>query len=64
MGQVLRPLCEQDWSVRAGDLEWSCWTTAAHVAHDLTAYAGQLVGPGHAQIPAVRSGRSGRYEPG
>ncbi len=44
MRQTLSPLCEQDWSVRAGDLEWSCWTTAAHVAHDLTAYAGQLAG--------------------
>ena len=40
--------------MRAGDLEWSCWTTAARIAHDLTAYAGQLVGPGHAQI-ACRS---------
>lgn len=33
-----------DWQVRAGSLEWSCWKTAAHVAHDLAAYAGQLAG--------------------
>src|SRR6185436_11494568 len=26
----------------AGSLEWSCWETAAHVAHDLLAYAGQV----------------------
>ncbi|MGW7412899.1 hypothetical protein [Streptomyces sp. NPDC054863] len=31
-----------DWSVPAGSLTWSCWETAAHIAHDLTAYAGQL----------------------
>jgi hypothetical protein len=30
------------WSSAAGDLEWSCWETAAHVAHDLTAYALQV----------------------
>ncbi|MFI5809309.1 hypothetical protein [Streptomyces sp. NPDC051561] len=33
---------ETHWSVPAGSLEWSCWETAAHIAHDLTAYAGQL----------------------
>jgi hypothetical protein len=26
----------------AGTLDWSCWQTAAHVAHDLLAYAAQL----------------------
>ncbi|MEU9142750.1 maleylpyruvate isomerase N-terminal domain-containing protein [Streptomyces sp. NPDC048349] len=31
-----------DWGVPAGSLEWSCWTTAAHMAHDLTAYAAQV----------------------
>ncbi|MFI0979998.1 hypothetical protein ACH4SP_23710 [Streptomyces sp. NPDC021093] len=31
-----------DWSVPAGSLTWSCWDTAAHIAHDLAAYAGQL----------------------
>ncbi|RKN41461.1 maleylpyruvate isomerase N-terminal domain-containing protein [Micromonospora endolithica] len=44
MTGVLGPHTDRDWSVPAGDLDWSCWTTAAHVAHDLTAYAGQVAG--------------------
>ena len=39
---VLDPYVEMDWQRRAGSLEWSCWHTAVHVAHDLLAYAGQL----------------------
>ncbi|GAA0700906.1 hypothetical protein GCM10010193_64630 [Kitasatospora atroaurantiaca] len=42
----------QDWHAPAGSLDWSCWTTAAHVAHDLLAYAGQLAAlPGDAYLP-------------
>ncbi|MCM0675305.1 hypothetical protein NCC78_11490 [Micromonospora phytophila] len=44
MTTVLAPHTGRDWTVTAGDLEWSCWTTAAHVAHDLLAYAGQVAG--------------------
>lgn len=40
---ALTPHITADWSVRAGALEWSCWSTATHVAHDLLAYAGQVV---------------------
>jgi hypothetical protein len=42
--QVLGPRTgdDFDWSVPAGDLTWSCGETAEHIAHDLTAYAGQL----------------------
>ena len=36
------PFESADWRCRAGSLDWSCWTTAAHVAHDLLAYSGQL----------------------
>ncbi|MEU9617356.1 GNAT family N-acetyltransferase, partial [Streptomyces sp. NPDC048209] len=41
--QVLAPHArDRDWTVPAGPLEWSCRDTAAHIAHDLLAYAGQL----------------------
>ncbi len=42
MVRVLGPHTSRDWSVAAGGLAWSCWKTAAHVAHDLCAYAGQV----------------------
>jgi uncharacterized protein (TIGR03083 family) len=44
MLRVLAPHTSEDWTVPAGSLEWSCWQTAAHVGHDLLAYAGQLAG--------------------
>ncbi|HWS33092.1 MAG TPA: maleylpyruvate isomerase N-terminal domain-containing protein [Actinoplanes sp.] len=44
MLRVLVPAQDLDWGVRAGLLEWTCTETAAHVAHDLTAYATQLAG--------------------
>ena len=50
--RVLTPHESADWRCRAGPLEWSCWTTAAHVAHDLLAYAGQLAArPDDAYLP-------------
>ena len=62
MMRVLGPATDEDWSVRAGDLEWSCWTTAAHVAHDLLAYAGQVsAAPADRYLPfdlRVREGAS------
>ncbi|MFC7308615.1 hypothetical protein ACFQVC_30905 [Streptomyces monticola] len=30
------------WDAKAGDLEWTCWETAEHLADDLFAYAVQL----------------------
>ncbi|MEU5940941.1 hypothetical protein ABZ807_17505 [Micromonospora sp. NPDC047548] len=44
MLRALTPHAHRDWSMPAAGLEWSCWTTAAHVAHDLLAYAGQVGG--------------------
>ncbi|MFG1923097.1 maleylpyruvate isomerase N-terminal domain-containing protein [Cryptosporangium sp. NPDC048952] len=44
MSEVLRPALDDDWSVPAGVLEWSCRETLAHIAHDLFAYAAQLAG--------------------
>jgi hypothetical protein len=64
MVRALGPHDAEDWSVPAGSLEWSCWTTAAHVAHDLLAYAGQVAArPADAYLPfdlAVRSDSSPR----
>lgn len=52
MVRVLGPHDTEDWTVPAGSLKWSCWTTAAHVAHDLLAYAGQLAAsPTDAYLP-------------
>jgi len=42
MVSVLTPQVDQDWQVHAGSLEWTCWTTAVHVGHDLLAYATQI----------------------
>ena len=44
MTRVLMPHVDADWEVRAGSLEWSCWETAAHVAHALVEYAAQVAG--------------------
>lgn len=44
MGEVLGPLVERDWSVRAGTLDWSCRETLVHIGHDLLGYAAQLAG--------------------
>ncbi|MFD3538931.1 maleylpyruvate isomerase N-terminal domain-containing protein [Streptomyces sp. NPDC058662] len=52
MVRVLSPHAADDWTVPAGSLEWSCWATAAHVAHDLMAYAGQVAArPAGAYLP-------------
>jgi hypothetical protein len=64
MMRALTPHTPRDWDVPAGRLTWSCWRTAAHVAHDLLAYAGQLTaGPDDAYLPfdlLVRSGTEPR----
>lgn len=52
MVRALTPYESRDWQGPAGSLEWSCWTTAAHVAHDLLAYAGQVAAlPESAYLP-------------
>ena len=52
MVRVLAPYESADWRSPAGALDWSCWATAAHVAHDLLAYAGQLAArPDDAYLP-------------
>ncbi len=44
MTAVLGARTGRDWRVPAGPLEWDCRETAAHIGHDLLAYAGQLAG--------------------
>lgn len=52
MLRVLGPLEALDWQVPAGSLDWTCWETAVHVAHDLLAYAGQVTAqPTAAYLP-------------
>ncbi|GAA2515436.1 maleylpyruvate isomerase N-terminal domain-containing protein [Winogradskya humida] len=60
MMRALTPHLIRDWNVPAGRLEWSCWQTAAHVAHDLMAYAGQLTArPANAYLPFDLTVRQG-----
>ena len=41
---LLRTYADRDWkAAQAGDLTWSCWDTALHVADDLYFYAAQLI---------------------
>ncbi|MEY9945040.1 maleylpyruvate isomerase N-terminal domain-containing protein [Kitasatospora sp. GAS1066B] len=50
--RALAPRVDADWQVPAGTLEWSCATTAAHISHDLVAYAGQLTArPADSYLP-------------
>jgi hypothetical protein len=44
LAAALADAVDLDWHVRAGDLDWDCWSTAVHVASDLISYAGQVVG--------------------
>ncbi|MDI6102201.1 hypothetical protein QLQ12_26645 [Actinoplanes sp. NEAU-A12] len=50
--RILTPVQDRDWGVRAGPLDWDCRRTAAHLAHDLTAYATQVTsGASDAYLP-------------
>ncbi|MGH3717063.1 MAG: hypothetical protein ACRDT4_26920 [Micromonosporaceae bacterium] len=40
--RTLRPLAGLDWSVRAGELEWSVWRTVSHISDAVGCYAGYL----------------------
>jgi hypothetical protein len=44
MGEVLGPQRDQDWSVVAGTLNWSCRETLTHIGHQLLAYTVQVDG--------------------
>jgi hypothetical protein len=47
---ALEPAHDQDWQVRAGDLEWSCRYTLKHMLNALNFYAGMLA----TRSPALR----------
>ncbi len=48
----LRAHLDLDWDAPAGGLDWSRRDTAAHIAHDLLAYAGQVAArPADAYLP-------------
>lgn len=50
--RVLDPVLDEDWSAPAGDLDWTCRHTAAHIADDLFSYASQVVAqPPHSYLP-------------
>ncbi|WP_184833142.1 DinB family protein [Allocatelliglobosispora scoriae] len=50
--RALTPHVTRDWFQPAGELTWTCWATAVHIAHDLLAYAGQVAGrPADAYLP-------------
>lgn len=52
MRHALGDADDRDWSVAAGDLDWSCRDTAAHVADDLFSYASQVVAqPSRGYLP-------------
>ena len=56
LGRAVQPAIDRDWSVPAGDVEWSCRRTAGHIADDLFSYASQVVAQpvqGYLPIEAV-----------
>lgn len=54
--QQLRPLADRDWSVRAGDLEWSCRRTLDHMIDTMVLYSGYLATRASDRIQPLRNG--------
>ena len=53
--EALFPAVKDNWSVRAGDLEWSCHRTLDHIASALLGYARNLASRATERLPTVRS---------
>lgn len=52
MREALSEVRDRSWEVPAGDLDWSCRATAAHVADDLFSYASQVIAqPAEGYLP-------------
>lgn len=50
--ELLSAATDLSWEAPAGDLEWSCRATAAHIADDLFSYASQVIAqPQHGFLP-------------
>ena len=53
--ETLEPLADGDWSIRAGDLEWSARQTLEHVAGALNSYAAHLATRASQRLPLSRA---------
>ena len=51
---ALRPYSSLDWSLPAGDLEWSCRQTLHHVSGSLMFYAGQVATRATVRLRSLR----------
>lgn len=54
--RTLAPALDRNWSVRAGDLDWSCRRTLDHIADSLALYAAYLATRARDRLPIARSG--------
>jgi hypothetical protein len=55
--ETMQPLAETaDWSVRAGELDWTCRRTLDHICDCLLYYSGQLARRADRQGPVIRDG--------
>jgi hypothetical protein len=53
---MLTPLGGRDWSVRAGDLEWSCRRTLDHIVDTMALYATYLANQATGRMRPIRNG--------
>ena len=54
--ETLIPVLDRDWSVPAGDLEWSCRRTLDHIVDTLLFYASQFASRANERRPPPRNG--------
>jgi DinB superfamily len=54
--ETLQPGLDQDWSVKAGDLEWDCRRTLDHIVDTLFLYAAYLASRGTERLSPPRNG--------
>jgi uncharacterized protein (TIGR03083 family) len=54
--ESLLPGVDQDWSVKAGDLEWDCRRTLDHIVDTLFLYAAYLASRGNERLSPPRNG--------